>query len=247
MGIWTSAFLCALCRLTWLPLACTARVIWIRTHHVSCTHSSESLTSPSLSLSLSLYYGGGGFTWGGGGVVSGCRVFCLFLGVWLPSLPCSGVAWSRLSSTLFIVYLPNEGGGTLWHVIDSNVLAPITPPQPPSSPPHTSPPLLPSSGQPGLWLSGWDVLWRRNRNFFLFFFFYIPLCFCGKFFFSFSFFLNPPLVGRPCWEDCGRVELWWIWIHTHSCLPIIWRWWLTWWLIRFSFYTRHSSSWFLRI
>lgn len=50
-------------------------------------------------------------------------MFCLFLGVWLPSLPRSGVAWSRLSSALFIVYLPNEGGGTLRCVIDSTVLA----------------------------------------------------------------------------------------------------------------------------
>lgn len=41
MGIWTSAFLCGFCRLTWLPLACTARVIWMQTHHVSFTHSSE--------------------------------------------------------------------------------------------------------------------------------------------------------------------------------------------------------------
>lgn len=47
-------------------------------------------------------------------------MFCLFLGVWLPSLPCSGVAWSRHSSALFIVYLPNEGGGTLRRVIDSS-------------------------------------------------------------------------------------------------------------------------------
>lgn len=53
------------------------------------------------------------------GGLSGCRVFCLFLCLWLPSLPHSGVAWSRLSSTLFIVYLPNEGGGALRQVIDS--------------------------------------------------------------------------------------------------------------------------------
>lgn len=35
MGIWTNAFLCALCRLTWLPSACTTRVIWILAHRVS--------------------------------------------------------------------------------------------------------------------------------------------------------------------------------------------------------------------
>lgn len=51
-------------------------------------------------------------------------MFCLFLSLWLPSLPHSGVAWSRLSSTLLIVYLPNEGGGALRQVIDS-------PPSPP--------------------------------------------------------------------------------------------------------------------
>lgn len=126
-----------------------------------------------------------------GGVLSGCRVFCLFLGVWLPSLPCSGVAWSRLSSTLFIVYLPNEGGGTLRHVIDSNVHAPVTPPNhhhPLHTPvPHSSPP-------------------RVNQDFG----FLTEMCSEGEggtFFFTyrcvfvgsvFYLFLIPPLVGRPC-------------------------------------------------
>ena len=32
--------------------------------------------------------------------------------------------WSHLSSVLLIVYLPNEGGGTPPHVIDSHVLLP---------------------------------------------------------------------------------------------------------------------------
>lgn len=47
-------------------------------------------------------------------------MFCLFPRLWLPSLPRSGVAWSRLSSALFIVYLLNEGGGTRQHVIGSS-------------------------------------------------------------------------------------------------------------------------------
>lgn len=66
MGIWTSAFLCAFWRLTWLPLVCMARLIWIHTHHVSCT--SESSLSPSwLGWSLRV--------WGGGSrVAAGCFV-----------------------------------------------------------------------------------------------------------------------------------------------------------------------------
>lgn len=66
MGIWTSAFLCAFWRLTWLPLVCMARLIWIHTHHVSCT--SESSLSPSwLGRSLRV--------WGGGSrVAAGCFV-----------------------------------------------------------------------------------------------------------------------------------------------------------------------------
>lgn len=80
---------------------------------------------------------------GGGGVLSGCRLFCLFLRLWLPSLPRSGVAWSRRSSALFIVYLPNEGGGTLRHVIDSSELTHGSP-----SPPMRTP------GPAGLWLFG---------------------------------------------------------------------------------------------
>lgn len=35
MGIWTSAFFCGLWVLTWLPLVCIVRVIWISTNHVS--------------------------------------------------------------------------------------------------------------------------------------------------------------------------------------------------------------------
>lgn len=41
-----------------------------------------------------------------------------------PACPALLVAWSHLSSALLIVYLPNEGGGTLRHVIDSHVLLP---------------------------------------------------------------------------------------------------------------------------
>lgn len=73
----------------------------------------------------------------GGGGLRGCRVFCLFLGVWLPSLPRSGAALSRLSSALFIVYLPNEGGGTLRRLIGSAVPPCPPPPPPPQTDTHT--------------------------------------------------------------------------------------------------------------
>lgn len=138
--------------------------------------------------------GEAGLVWGG--LLSGCRVFCLFLGVWLPSLPRSGVAWSRLSSALFIVYLPNEGGGTLRHVIDSSVLIPVAPPPPPQ----------PSLGRPGLWLlaemcskgeGGQD--WEER------FFFFHTACFCGKFFFVLFFpwtlLLWAGLVERGLWDS----------------------------------------------
>lgn len=58
----------------------------------------------------------------GGELASGCFV-CLWVSGY-PACPALVVAWSHLSSVLLIVYLPNEGGGTLPHVIDSHVLLP---------------------------------------------------------------------------------------------------------------------------
>ena len=204
MGIWTSAFLCALCRLTWLPLACTARVIWIRTHHVSCTHSSKSLTSLSLSPSLSLsLMGEAGFMWrvggcwGGSWVAAGCFV-CSWVSGYpaCPALVLPGHVSHRLS-LLFTFLMRGAGLCDMW-------LTAGTPPPPP--PP---PPLLP----PGLWLFGSE----GGQDFFSFFLTYLSV---------FLWEVSPPLsswtlllwAGLVEREDCGSYGRYG---NAHSCLTII--------------------------
>lgn len=122
MGIWTSAFFCGLWVLTWLPLVCIVRVIWISTNHVSFNVIAQGdererkrgviqkglnpptppppppptpPTTPN-SLHPSLFRGKRG-----GSTVRSC-----FLASCDPSftLPCP-------SASVFIVYLLNEGGG----------------------------------------------------------------------------------------------------------------------------------------
>lgn len=201
MGIWTRAFLCALCRLTWLPLACTAGVIWIRTHHVSCTHSSESLTS--LSLPLSLYYGGGGvYMEGGFWVAAGCFV-CSWVSGYpaCPALVLPGHVSHRLS-LLFTFLMRGAGLCDMW--LTAMCFPLHNPPSATTTVPskHRSP-TPPSSGQPGLWLFGWFVLWRRRRNFFFLTHLFV---FLWEVFFSpssWTLLLWAGLVERGLWESGG--------------------------------------------
>lgn len=134
MGIWTSAFLCAFWRLTWLPLVCMARLIWIHTHHVRCT--SESSLSPS-------WPGWSLRVWGGGSrVAAGCFV-CSWVSGYPPctALLLPGHVSHRLS-LLFTFLMRGAVLCDMW----------LTAMQPP-------PPKLPLS-----WLFGRDVLWQRRRS-----------------------------------------------------------------------------------
>lgn len=172
-------------------------VCLVQTHMVTVgVHGGEGYLNTHPPCELHSVMGEAGSTWQGG--LSGCRVFCLFLGVWLPSLPCSGVAWSRLSSALFIVYLPNEGGGTLRRVIDSSVLC--------IPPPSTTP----GTRTLASWLR--CALKDKEGRIKRFFFTYLSV------FLWEVFSLNPPLVGRPCRQrererDCGLADM-----DTHTFL-----------------------------